>query len=185
MSLFQTYKQNKAQLMTSMGKKNTHQLPRVDKVIVSIGIWSLATRKWMKDFSEIEQNLALITGQKPQMILSKKAVSNFKLREWMPAMLRCTLRWERAYDFIQRLVVMVLPRVRDFEGLSLRKFDQHGNYHFWFPSISVFPELTPESIKTDVWTQVSICTTADVNVDAQKLLESLGILFEKKLQAAA
>lgn len=170
--------------MISMGKKNTHQIPRIDKIIVSIGIWSLATRKWMKDFSELEENLALITGQKPQMILSKKSVSNFKLREWMPAMLRCTLRWERAYDFIQRLVTMVLPRVRDFEWLSLRKFDQHGNYHFWFSSVAVFPELTPESIKTEIWSQISICTTADTNTDAQILLESLWILFEKKVELA-
>jgi large subunit ribosomal protein L5 len=82
----------------------------------------------VKDFSDLEDNLRAITGQQPQRLLSKKSVSNFKLREGMPVMLKTTLRGEKAYDFVERLSQFVLPRVRDFNGLSERKFDGRGNY---------------------------------------------------------
>lgn len=94
--------------------KNIHQIPKIDKVIVSIGVGSLHTRKGIKDFSEFEQNLMAITGQKPTMVLSKKNVSNFKLREGMPSMLTVTLRNKNAYYFLFKLMSIVLPRVRDF-----------------------------------------------------------------------
>jgi large subunit ribosomal protein L5 len=85
----------------------------------------LATRKGVKDFSDLEQNLKVITGQTPHMVLSRQSISNFKLREGMPAMLKVTLRGQKAYDFIERMVTLVLPRVRDFSGLTPRKFDGH------------------------------------------------------------
>jgi len=88
--------------------------PRLEKVIVAIWIWSLATRKWMKDFSEITGNLHAITWQKPVQILSKKSISNFKLRENMPSMLKVTLRKQKAYDFLFKTAKMVMTRVRDF-----------------------------------------------------------------------
>lgn len=102
------------ELQKKLGLKNVHQVPQVDKVVVAIGIGSLATRKSQKDFSEIQENLAKITGQQPRMVLSKKAISNFKLREGMPVMLQVTLRREKAIDFLWRLTTLVLPRVRDF-----------------------------------------------------------------------
>jgi len=145
-----------------------------------MGVWSLATRKWVKDFADLEENLRVITGQQPQMILSKKAVSNFKLREGMPAMLKCTLRGERAYDFVERFITFVLPNVRDFEGLSTRKFDGMGNYSIGLPSQGVFGELLPEDIKTPMWVQITIATTADNDPDSKALLESLWIIFAKK-----
>lgn len=180
MSLLATSVKNKSKLQEQLGKWNISEVPVIDKVIVAMWVWSLATRKWVKDFSDLEENMRVITGQHPQMILSKQAISNFKLREEMPSMLRVTLRWQRAYDFIERMVTFVLPRVRDFEWLSDRKFDKRGNYNLWLPSQAVFGELTPEDIKTPMWLQINICTTADNDGDSKALLESLGIIFQKR-----
>ena len=120
-----------------------------------------------------KDNLKAITGQAPQMILSKQAISNFKLREDMPAMLRVTLREEKAYDFINRVVTLVLPRVRDFNGLSTRKFDGQGNYNIGFPTQTVFPEIMPESITTPMGLQININTTTSDDTEAQALLSEL------------
>lgn len=113
----------------------------------------------------------MITGQAPHTILSKKAVSNFKLRIGQPVMLRCTLRGERAYDFVDRLVKYVFPRVRDFAGLSAKKFDKTGNLNIGLKSQAVFPELTPDDVKTPHGLQISFCTTANTPDDAQAMLE--------------
>lgn len=104
----------KQKMKTALGLKNINEVPFIDKVIVSIGVGSLHTRKGIKDFSEFEKNLTLITGQKPTMVLSKKNISNFKLRSGMPSMLKVTLRGEKAYHFLFKLMSIVLPRVRDF-----------------------------------------------------------------------
>jgi large subunit ribosomal protein L5 len=116
-------------LQQDLGLKNIHETPQIDKVIVAIGIGSLSTRKSQKDFSEMQNNLAKITGQYPRMIMSKQSISNFKLREGMPVMLQVTLRKGMAYDFLWRLTTLVLPRVRDFSGLSSRHFDKQANYN--------------------------------------------------------
>jgi len=152
-------------------------------VIAKRGIGSLATRKWIKDFSELEQNLATITGQAPHTIYSKKAVSNFKLREWMPVMLRTTLRGKKAFDFVERLTSYVFPRLRDFEGLNDRKFDWSGNYSMGIKDLVVFPEINPEEQKLPSGIQLTFSTSADTNEDAKALLESLGIIFAKKQQS--
>lgn len=181
MSLYQSFKSTKKlELKETLKKKNIHQVPQLDKVIVTMWIWSLATRKWIKDFSDLQENLALITGQAPHMIYSKKAVSNFKLREWMPVMLRVTLRGKKALDFVERLTTYVLPRVRDFQWLSERKFDWFWNYSLWLKDQTVFPEINPEGVKTPSWIQITFATTADSDADAKWLLQCLGIIFIKK-----
>lgn len=182
MSLYKEFKEKLVKdLKDKLWKKNIHQVPRVDKVIVSMWIGSLTTRKWIKDFSDLEANLSSITWQKPVMTKSKKAISNFKLRENLPVMLKCTLRWEKAYDFIERMVKMVFPRVRDFEWIYKRNFDWKWNYNLWLVSQSVFPELAPEDIKTPHWVQVNIVTTAQWDSDAIELLKILWVVvFEKK-----
>lgn len=101
-------------LKEKLGVKNVNSVPKIEKIIVSVGIWSLATRKSIKDFDEFEKNIIRITGQKPTLIKSRKSISNFKLREWMPVMYKVTLRRDRAYDFLDRFVKVVLPRLRDF-----------------------------------------------------------------------
>ena len=115
-------------LQKQLGTKNINAVPKIDKVIVAVGIGSLATRKSLKDFDEFEKNIQKITGQKARVFKSKKAISNFKLREGLPVMLQTTLRKQRAYDLLDRLVKLVMPRMRDFSGLSDKNFDGQGNF---------------------------------------------------------
>ena len=115
-------------LQKQLAIKNINAVPKIDKIIVAIGIGSLATRKSVKDFSEFEKILLNLTGQKSRILKSKKAISNFKLREDMPVMLQTTLRRQKAYDFLDRLVKLVMPRMRDFSGFTDKNFDGQGNF---------------------------------------------------------
>ena len=110
-------------LQKQLAIKNVNAVPKIDKVIVAIGIGSLATRKSLKDFDEFEKVITKITGQKARVLKSKKAISNFKLRENMPVMLQTTLRKQKAYDFLDRFMKLVVPRLRDFSGFSEKNFD--------------------------------------------------------------
>ena len=158
--------------------KNVNETPQIDKVIVAIGIGSLSTRKSQKDFSELQNNLAAITGQYPRMILSKQAISNFKLREGLPVMLQVTLRKGMAYDFLWRLTTLVLPRVRDFSGLSSRNFDKQANYNLGLPNYGIFPELTIEDVTIPAGIQVTIVPTTNNKDHAKELLKSIGFIFK-------
>ncbi len=158
--------------------KNIMSSPKIDKVIVAIWIWSLATRKGIKDFSEIERNLQKITWQKPYMILSKRSISNFKLRDWMPSMLKVTLRGQKAYDFIDKVSKIVLPRIRDFNGLNVKSFDNQGDYSLWLKSYWIFPELKPDDITMDIGLQISIVMTSNEKEKNKVLLENLGFVFK-------
>lgn len=181
MSSYKTFRENiKPQLKSDLNLKNINIVPKVDKVIVALGIGSLATRKGVKDFSEFEANLAKITGQKPQLIKSKKAISNFKLRENMPVMLRVTLRRDKAYDFLDRLVKLVLPRVRDFAGISGKSFDNQWNYSLWLQSYHLFPELGLEDVVTPMWVQISVAFSGGNKVNNQALLKKLWFIFIEK-----
>lgn len=181
MSLYNDYKSNlKFQLKEKLWKSNIHQVPSIIKIVVSMWIWSLVTRRWVKDFSDLEWNLIKFTWQKPLIIKSRKAISNFKLREWLPVMLKVTLRWKRAFDFIERLINMVLPRVRDFSGLVEKNFDWRWNYNIWFTSQVVFPELKPEEITTTHWVQVTIVSSSDTDNDTIELFKSLWFVFMQK-----
>lgn len=164
-------------LLKRLGYKNPHQVPMVEKVIVSIGLGSLHTRKGMKDFSEFEKNMTAITGQKPTIVLSKKNVSNFKLREGMPVMMTVTLRGMKAHYFLFKLMSIVLPRVRDFAGLSKKSFDHHGNYSLWLKTYEIFPELHPDNITIPTGIQVTIATTTDSKEDTKALMEEYGFVF--------
>lgn len=179
MSVYETFqKTGRTKLQATLKKPNMHMVPVISKIVVAMGIGSLATRKGVKDFSDLDKNLAALTGQRPQMITSKKSISNFKLREGMPSMLRVTLRREKAYDFIERITTYVLPRVRDFSGLSVRKFDGNGNYNLGFPSQVIFPELNPEEVGTNMGIQVTIVTSTSDDAEAKALLQSLGVIFQ-------
>lgn len=158
--------------------KNVNETPQIDKVIVAIGIGSLSTRKSQKDFSELQDNLATITGQYPRMILSKQSISNFKLREGLPVMLQVTLRKGMAYDFLWRLTSLVLPRVRDFSGLSSRNFDKQANYNLGLPNYGIFPELTVEDVTIPAGIQVTIVPTTNNKDHAKALLKSIGFIFK-------
>jgi len=177
-SLYKTFKEKiRYDLKEKLGKKNIHEVPSVDKVVVAMGIGNLSTKKWMKDFSELETNLAKIAGQKPVIVNAKKSVSNFKLREWMPVMLKVTLRKEKAYDLLERLNMYAFERVRDFKWLSPKKIDNQWNISFGFKDQTVFAELTPDEITIPHGIQITISTTSNTKEETKELLESLGFLF--------
>ncbi|NOZ43832.1 MAG: 50S ribosomal protein L5 [bacterium] len=169
-------------LQKKLNIKNINAVPKLDKVVVAVGIGSLVTRKGHKNFEEIENNLQIITGQKPRLIKSKQAISNFKLRADMPVMLQVTLRREKAYAFLDRLAKLVLPRVRDFEGLEHKKFDQHANYNMGLKSYDIFPEIDLDKVTIPMGLQITIIPTTNTQKEAQALLEALGFVFveEKK-----
>ena len=180
MSLYAKYNQEfKQSLMKSLGKKNIHQVPKIEKVIVTMWVWSLHTRKWIKDFSDFEKNLKNITGQQPMMVKSRKSIANFKLREGMPSMLVVTLRKERAYDFIERLVNVTLPRVRDFTWVNPKSFDKTWNYNLWFKDQSVFAEISMDDSSILMWVGVTIVTNTVINSDTKELLKMLWFIFKE------
>lgn len=180
MSLYAKYNTElKKNLMTLLNKKNVHQVPKVEKVIVTMWIWSIHTRKWIKDFSELEKNLKFITWQKPTLIKSKKSIANFKLREDMPSMLIVTLRKDRAYDFIERLINITLPRVRDFSGINPKSFDKGWNYSIWFKDQSVFAEIWIDESSISMWVWVTIVTNTINNNESKELLKSLWFIFRE------
>lgn len=165
-------------LKEKLGVKNINSVPRVEKVVVSVGIWSLATRKSVKDFDEFEKNLIKITGQKPTLIKSRKSISNFKLREGMPVMYKVTLRRARAYDFLNRFVKVVLPRLRDFSGLSAKSFDQKGNMNIGLVNYNIFPELNVDDVNTPMGLQITIVTSTTSTERSKALLQELWLLFK-------
>ncbi len=165
-------------LKEKLGVKNINAVPKVEKIIVSIGIWSLATRKSIKDFEELEKNITKITGQKPTLIKSKKSVSNFKLREGMPVMYKVTLRNVRAYEFLDKFVKVVLPRLRDFAGLSTKSFDKKWNLNIGLVNYNIFPELGVDEVTIPMGIQITIVTTTEDTEQSKSLLESLWLLFK-------
>jgi len=165
-------------LQKQLAIKNINAVPKIDKVIVAIGIGSLATRKSLKDFDEFEKIITKITGQKSRVLKSKKAISNFKLREGIPVMLQTTLRKQRAYDFLDRFMKLVMPRLRDFSGFTEKNFDGQGNFNIWLPNYNIFPELSLDEIVTTMGLQITIVTTTKNNAHAKALLEGLWFIFK-------
>ena len=158
--------------------KNINETPKVEKVVVSMWIGSLVTRKWHKDFEEFENNIKTITGQMPCLCKSKKAISNYKLREGMHVMLKVTLRKDRATDFLERVAKLVFPRIRDFAGISKRSFDPHGNLNFGITNYALFPELAVDAVTIPMGLQVTVVTTAGSPEKAQIFLEEFGFMFK-------
>ncbi|MBI5411935.1 50S ribosomal protein L5 [Candidatus Peregrinibacteria bacterium] len=165
------------QLQKEFNLKNSMAVPRILMVKVSVGIGSFMRNS--KDFSEIVENLAKITGQKAVVTKSRKAISNFKLREGVPVGLMITLRGGKMFDFLDRLIHVVLPRVRDFQGLSKRSFDGHGNYSIGMKEALVFPEINPDNIMNVHGVQVTVVTTAGTNEKGLALLKACGFPFKK------
>lgn len=156
--------------------KNPLALPKLTKVTVNVGIGSMITGG-NKDYSFVENSMAEITGQKPALKKARKAISNFKLRKGLPVGLHTTLRGERMYDFVARLVGVALPRVRDFRGISVRSFDGHGNYSLGIEECTIFPEVNQDKLTRNHGLQVNVRTSAKDDHRAYLLLKSLGFPF--------
>lgn len=164
-------------LQTELGLKNTMAVPRLSKVVINIGLGKAISDP--KIVQVAQEELAKITGQKPVVTLAKKAIANFKLREGMPIGCMVTLRKQKMYDFIERLVHVSLPRVRDFKGLSLKSFDQEGNYTLGIKEHLIFPEIDFDKVDKVIGMNITFVTTAKNKVEAQALLTQLGLPFRK------
>jgi len=180
MSLYERMKSEiTPELKKELGLKNDMAVPRIEKVKINVGIGTLA--KQTKDFSEVIGNVSKICGQKPVITKSKIAISNFKLRQGVPTGITATLRGKKAYDLVERLVAVVLPRVRDFRGLSIKSFDGKGNFSIGFKEAIVFPEISPDDITNVHGIQITIVTTARNNEQGLALLRKIGFPFKKEL----
>ncbi len=179
MALTKTYKSEVIPaVQKELNMKNAMAVPKVVMVKVQVGIGSILRNT--KDFSDIVDNVAKITGQKPVVTKAKKAVSNFKLREGMPVGVVSTLRGDAALNFLDRLVNIALPRVRDFRGLSLKSFDGNGNYSIGFKEATVFPEINPDNVINVHGIQVTIVTTAENDAQGEALMRAIGLPLKKK-----
>ena len=156
---------------------NIHQIPKFVKIVVNMGINASLERGAMEDAAK---DLTQLTGRKPVISKSKKDVANFKLRKNQPIGCRVTLRGDTMYEFYDRLVATALPRIRDFRGLSPRKFDGRGNYTFGVPDQTIFPEIELEKIKRQQGMDITIVTTAGKNDLALDLLKLMGFPFAEK-----
>jgi len=156
---------------------NVHQIPKLVKIVVNMGV-SASLEKGAID--DAAKDLTLITGRKPAISKSKKAVASFKLRENQPIGCRVTLRHDAMYEFFDRLVAAALPRIRDFRGLSPRKFDGRGNYTFGVADQTIFPEIELEKIKRTQGMDITIVTTAPTDEQARDLMKLMGFPFSEK-----
>ena len=164
-------------LVETLGRKNRLSLPRLDKVVVSMGVGSAISDK--KHLEESVAALAEITGQQPIQCKARKSVANFRLRAGSEVGCKVTLRRQRMYEFLDRLISLALPRVRDFRGLSDTAFDGNGNYSLGLPEQLVFPELNPDKYVRVQGMNIAICTTATSNQEARELLAAFGFPFKR------
>jgi large subunit ribosomal protein L5 len=166
-------------LRQKLGYKNILQVPKVDKVVVNTCVPAQGSDV-KQALEDAKKELALITGQKPAETKSKKSISNFKLRKGQAIGAKVTLRGDRMYEFLERLIKMALPRIRDFRGISAKAFDGRGNYTLGVPDQSIFPEIELDRIKRNVGFDITIVTTARTNQEAKALLTELGVPFSDK-----
>jgi len=164
-------------LKTKRGYTNTHQIPRLEKIVVNMGVSASLEKVAVEDAAK---DLAQITGRKAAISKSRKSVANFKLRENQPIGCRVTLRRDGMYEFFDRLVATALPRIRDFRGLSPRKFDGRGNYSFGVAEQSIFPEIEMDKIKRTQGMDITIVTSAPTDAEAFDFLKLMGFPFAEK-----
>jgi len=165
----------KPQLMEQFNYKNPFQAPRLTKIVINMGVGETTTD--IKKMDAAVADLTAISGQKPVVIKSKKAIANFKLRKGLAVGAKVTLRGARMYEFLDRLVNIALPRVRDFRGLSGKSFDGHGNYALGLKEQIVFPEINYDRIDTIRGMDIIIVTTAKSNEEAKALLKGFNMPF--------
>jgi large subunit ribosomal protein L5 len=156
---------------------NVHQIPRMEKIVVNMGVNASLEKGAIDDATK---DLTLITGRKPVISKARHSIANFKLREGQVIGCRVTLRRDAMYEFFDRLVAATLPRIRDFRGMSPRKFDGRGNYTFGVPDQTVFPEIELDKIKRQQGMDITIVTSATNDAQAQDLLKHMGFPFSEK-----
>lgn len=168
----------RGQLQEELGVSNPMAVPRLLKIVVNVGV-GRATQD-IKELDRAVDELAVITGQKPSIRRARKSVASFRLREGMPIGATVTLRGNRMFEFLDRLVSIVLPRVRDFRGVSRDSFDGRGNYTMGLQDQLIFPEVDYTKVDRVRGMNVTICTTADTDEQARALLRGLGVPFRQE-----
>jgi len=176
--LFEKYQSEvKPALKEKRGYKNDHQVPRLEKIVVNMGVSASLEKGALEDAAK---DLSAITGRKPAISKSRHSIANFKLREGQPIGCRVTLRRDAMYEFLDRLVAATLPRIRDFRGISPRSFDGRGNYSLGLADQSVFPEIELEKVKRQQGMDITFVTSAQTNDEALELLKAMGMPFAEK-----
>jgi large subunit ribosomal protein L5 len=164
-------------MLKEFSYKNVMQVPALTKIMVHVTIGE-ATQN-IKLLDAAEKELAMITGQKPLITKSKKAIAGFKLKKGVPLGCKVTLRGNRMYEFLDRLISLALPRIRDFKGLSTKSFDGRGNYSFGLKEQYIFPEIDYDKVETVHGLDITICTTAKTDEESKALLRYFGMPFRK------
>ena len=164
-------------LKERFGIENPMRVPRLEKIVVNMGVGEAAQNSRALD--GVMEDLAKITGQKPQLRRARKSIAGFKIREGMPVGARVTLRGERMWEFLDRLISVALPRVRDFRGISPNSFDGRGNFALGLREQLIFPEISYDSIDTTRGLDVAVVTTAQIDEEARELLRLLGMPFRE------
>jgi large subunit ribosomal protein L5 len=171
----------KSQIIPELTKefdyKNPMAVPRMEKMVVSMGVGRATQDK--KFLEQAKKDLMMITGQMPLVCKAKKSVSNFKVRAGLETGLKATIRGERMYEFMDRLINLTIPRVRDFRGLNPNSFDGRGNYSMGLTEQSVFPEINPAQVEFQQGMNITFITTAETDEEARKMLSLFGMPFKR------
>ena len=170
--------QVKESLQKQFGYANTMQLPKLEKIVVNMGVGDAKEDSKLMDAAA--GDLAAISGQKPAIRRARKSIANFKLREGMPIGCVVTLRGERMWDFMERLIHSALPRIRDFQGIPDRSFDGRGNYTFGIREQTIFPEINVDKVVKARGMDVTFVTSAKTDEEARVMLLELGLPFRKR-----
>ena len=175
------YQKYVSEVMPALKEKhkyaNLHQIPRLEKIVINMGVSAELEKTAVEDAAK---DLAAITGRKPVIAKSRKSIANFKLREGQPCACHVTLRRDVMYEFLDRLVAVTLPRIRDFRGMSPRSFDGRGNYSLGLAEQTVFPEIELDKIKRTQGMDITLVTSARTDGEARDLLKLMGFPFAEK-----
>jgi large subunit ribosomal protein L5 len=170
----------RSQLRESLGLANVMQVPRLEKIVINMGVGAAVGQASLLEGAV--KDLTVITGQKPLVTRARKSIANFKLREGNAIGVKVTLRGDRMWEFLDRLISIAIPRIRDFRGLNPRSFDGHGNYTFGLTEQLVFPEIDYDSIDQPRGMDITIVTTANTDAEGRALLLSMGFPFKREGQ---
>lgn len=164
-----------AELQKEFGYKNVMQIPKLEKIVLNMGVGEGSRDSKLVD--SLRENLRDISGQRPVITHSRKSIANFKLREGMPVGLSVTLRGQRMYEFLDRLISVVIPRIRDFRGLSPKSFDGHGNFSMGLTEQLVFPEIDYDAIPAVQGMDICMVTNSKTDEEGRRLLHLIGMPF--------
>jgi large subunit ribosomal protein L5 len=166
----------RAELKKEFGYKNDMQIPRLDKIVLNMGVGEAVSDS--KKIRSAEADMALIAGQKPVITKAKQSIAGFKLREGMPLGVKVTLRGDRMFEFLDRLITIAMPRIRDFRGSNGKSFDGHGNYAMGLKEHIVFPEIEYDKVDQIWGMDIVICTNARSDAEAKALLKHFNMPFQ-------